>query len=267
MSIEVMNAVWRHSKSAGRQKLVLLAIADHQGEMGAWPSIATLARMVNASERSVQRDIQNLVAFGELAIEEQAAPTRSQYKTNRYWVTLSGVTDFESGVTNRAVRGDTVVTLNLKEPLLETEHAQNEFEQAFSTFWESYPRKVGKGAARKAFRVAYDGFGEEVLQGAKRLSADRNLPPQEFIPYPATWLNREGWNDEPYPEREKTAEEKQAEAQAIVERRRQADLEHSRRVREEAEEARRRAEANPPSYCEHGRIKVLCRQCPSPKLN
>jgi predicted DNA-binding transcriptional regulator YafY len=41
--------------------MVLLAIADHQGETGAYPSVARLAAMVNASERSVQRDIQYLV--------------------------------------------------------------------------------------------------------------------------------------------------------------------------------------------------------------
>ncbi len=46
-----MNAVWRESKSDGRARLVLLAIADHQGEIGAWPSIRRLAQMVNSSER------------------------------------------------------------------------------------------------------------------------------------------------------------------------------------------------------------------------
>ena len=102
MSIQTMSAVWNHSRSEGRARLVLLAIADHQGEIGAWPSIATLAKMVNASERSVQRDIQELQAIGELKVEVQSAPTRGQYKSNLYWVTLPGVTDSNlpsSGVT------------------------------------------------------------------------------------------------------------------------------------------------------------------------
>jgi hypothetical protein len=79
MSIEIMNAVWRESKSDGRARLVLLAIADHQGEIGAWPSIKRLAMMVNASERSVQRDIQYLQKIGELRVEFQNAPTAGQY--------------------------------------------------------------------------------------------------------------------------------------------------------------------------------------------
>jgi len=66
MSIEISNAVWRTSQSVGRARLVLLAIADHQGEIGAWPSIETLAKMVNASERSVQRDIAAPLAVADL---------------------------------------------------------------------------------------------------------------------------------------------------------------------------------------------------------
>ena len=74
MSIEAMNSVWKNSKSSGRARLTLLAIADHLGEQGAWPSIATLSRMVNASERSVKRDIQELTELGELRVELQNAP-------------------------------------------------------------------------------------------------------------------------------------------------------------------------------------------------
>jgi hypothetical protein len=100
MSIQVMNAVWEHSQSSGRARVVLLAIADHQGEIGAWPSIATLAKRANASERSVQRDIQELIELGELKVDLRDAPTRGQYKANRYWVTLPGVIDSHSEVTD-----------------------------------------------------------------------------------------------------------------------------------------------------------------------
>lgn len=92
MAIEVMNAVWRHSKATGRTKLVLLAIADHQGEQGAWPSLATLAKMAGASERSVQRDIEELEKLGELKVTRYGSPTKSRNKTNLYFVTLDDVT-------------------------------------------------------------------------------------------------------------------------------------------------------------------------------
>jgi len=92
MAIEVMNAVWRHSKATGRTKLVLLAIADHQGEQGAWPSLATLAKMAGASERSVQRDIEELEKLGELKVTRYGSPTKSRNKTNLYFVILDDVT-------------------------------------------------------------------------------------------------------------------------------------------------------------------------------
>jgi hypothetical protein len=106
MSIEVMSLVLNHSKATGRAKLVLLGIANHQGDQGAWPSIATLARYANASERSVKRDIQDLVELGELLVQVNAAPVDAQYKPNLYWVTISGVTDSASGVTGQVIRGD-----------------------------------------------------------------------------------------------------------------------------------------------------------------
>ena len=60
MTIKIMNEVWTSSKSEGRARLVLLAIADQQGELGAWPSIATLAKKANASQRSIKRDLAEL---------------------------------------------------------------------------------------------------------------------------------------------------------------------------------------------------------------
>jgi len=105
MAIEVMNAVWKHSKATGRTKLVLLAIADHQGEQGAWPSLATLARMAGASERSVMRDIEELKEIGELEVKQYGSPTKGRNKTNLYFVKLHDVTISQvvsDDVTNQA---------------------------------------------------------------------------------------------------------------------------------------------------------------------
>jgi len=159
MSIEVSNAVWRHSKATGRTKLILLAIADHQGEQGAWPSISTLAKMTNSSERSIKRDIQDLQAMGELKVEVQKAPMSGKYKTNLYWVTLPdidynlGVTDrhpSDLGVTDEVSRGDKsgnlgvthVGTQNLNRNLKETEGKNNSYKpskQLVNELSEKYP--------------------------------------------------------------------------------------------------------------------------------
>lgn len=100
MSVEAMNLVLNYSKATGRAKLVLLGIANHFGDNGAWPSIETLARYANASERSVKRDIQELIELGELDVEVNASPMGGQYKTNLYWIKI------QSGVTAQVSRGD-----------------------------------------------------------------------------------------------------------------------------------------------------------------
>jgi hypothetical protein len=64
----------------------------------------------------------------------------------------------------------------------------------FKEFWEVFPRKIGKGAARKAFRNALNrASGEEIVAGAKRYRP-KDL---EFCKHPATWLNADCWLDEP----------------------------------------------------------------------
>jgi hypothetical protein len=207
MSIEIMNAVWRHSKADGRARLVLLAIADHQGEIGAWPSLATLAKMVNASERSVQRDIDYLQNIGELEVHYQQAPTRTHYKSNLYFVKLPGVTELPTGVTNtdRGVTNTaTGVTAggvqSLKEPLLEP--LDNSLvSEMFSDFWNEYPRKSDKRAATKAFKSALNRAKfEDILAGVIRYANDPNLPEQRYIKHPATWLNADAWENGPLPD-------------------------------------------------------------------
>jgi biotin operon repressor len=74
----------------------------------------------------------------------------------------------------------------------------------FNSFWENYPKKVDKGAAVRAFRKALKQFDPiDIIEGAKRFSADPNLPEKRFIKNPATWLNAEAWNNPPLPERRK----------------------------------------------------------------
>src|SRR5690349_1148756 len=55
-----------HSRARGTAKLVLLGIANHDGDGGAWPSVATLARYANVSHRNVQKAVEQLEALREV---------------------------------------------------------------------------------------------------------------------------------------------------------------------------------------------------------
>lgn len=76
------------------------------------------------------------------------------------------------------------------------------YPDSFEKFWKTYPRRVGKRAAFKAWERAIKRDGEEViLLGAHLLAKDPNLPQEQFIPHPSTWLGRDGWLDDPLPGR------------------------------------------------------------------
>jgi hypothetical protein len=197
MSIEAVSLVLNQSRATGRAKLVLLGIANHLGDQGAWPSISTLARYANASERSVKRDIQELVQLGELKVELQNAPTRQQYKTNLYWITIgSGVTDSATGVTDWVSRGDSSgksgvtpvgtqnINITIKEPSLKSDL------ESFETFWNLYPKKIAKADAVKAWKQVLKKKTADEMIALTKAYSESKLPDMTYIPYPASWLNK-----------------------------------------------------------------------------
>lgn len=70
----------------------------------------------------------------------------------------------------------------------------------FDRFWEAYPRKAGKGAARTAYDRAFRKIVAGEPAGVLMAALERAKPTwrdAQFIPHPATWLNQERWEDEP----------------------------------------------------------------------
>ncbi len=91
MSIEHMAVVLHHSKARGTAKLVLLGIANHEGDGGAWPSVATLARYAGVDERNVRKAIRTLEGLGELRTALQAGGlpgAEDSQRPNRYSVAV-----------------------------------------------------------------------------------------------------------------------------------------------------------------------------------
>ena len=61
-------------------------------------------------------------------------------------------------------------------------------------FWAAYPKKVGRGAALKAYDRAVKKIPHEDLMGALKNHKFSTDP--QYIPNPSTWLNQERWLDE-----------------------------------------------------------------------
>lgn len=71
-------------------------------------------------------------------------------------------------------------------------------EETFERFWSAYPRRVGKGAARKSFtRAVVAGRDpEELIERAARFARRAGLDDPRFVVHPATWLNQERFDDD-----------------------------------------------------------------------
>jgi len=70
----------------------------------------------------------------------------------------------------------------------------------FDAFWAQYPKKRSKGVAQKSWNRHKLGNGsfDAVMEGLQRAKAcdDWRKDGGKFIPYPVTWLNARGWEDE-----------------------------------------------------------------------
>ncbi len=72
--------------------------------------------------------------------------------------------------------------------------------QSFDQFWQAYPKKIGKGAARKAWGKIRPGKAliEKILAAvdAAKRSDQWQRDGGQYIPNPVTWLNQGRWDDD-----------------------------------------------------------------------
>jgi hypothetical protein len=67
----------------------------------------------------------------------------------------------------------------------------------FDDWYQSYPRKEGRGHALKAYRLALKKVDAATLLSGAKTAAERfQGTERRFIPLPATWLNGERWADQ-----------------------------------------------------------------------
>ncbi len=85
------------------------------------------------------------------------------------------------------------------------EDSQNVTLTQSAQFYAAYPKKVAKLEVDKAYAKALkSATHEEIMAGLERYK--RNLPAErQFIPHPATWLNKGRWHDEAAPAKRLTS--------------------------------------------------------------
>jgi DNA-binding transcriptional ArsR family regulator len=193
-------------------KIVLYWIADHHnGETGkCFPSINRLASLCEMSRRSVEGHLETLETLGLIKRIPQYREGGGK-TTNAYLLELTGTSENNSDAQNlrmvcaKSAQGDTqnlrmnnLVSNNLGNITNNTSSKDDgQLEYFFEELWSWYPRKVGKGQAKKALKgalkkVTFDDIYHPLIEYVETLEEKD----KQFIPHLATWLNGERWADE-----------------------------------------------------------------------
>lgn len=108
MSVESFAIALNHSRAEGRTHLVLIGIANHDGDGGSWPSVAKLARYSKQTPRGVQKALAKLEELGEIRRHVQAGGDHrieAHRRPNRYDFLLTCPADCDR-TTNHNTRRD-----------------------------------------------------------------------------------------------------------------------------------------------------------------
>jgi hypothetical protein len=241
-------ALLRDEVISVRAKTLYAILDDYSDADGkAFPSRSTLAKPLGCSTDSVDRAVAELEAAGWLSREVRRKEDRS-FRATLYTINWEpvGVAAPVRVPSRTGAEGVAAPMPTEEEPPEEEPQKEQLFPTADAagasgrraravvdkvcdaifdeSFWPSYPRKQGKADARKAFsravrrtmKASPADAALAIVQASKRMANDPNLPPKDFIPYPATWLNRDGWEDEPYPPRSGGAPPARAEGEAYT---------------------------------------------------
>jgi DNA-binding transcriptional regulator YhcF (GntR family) len=188
-------------------KVILIALSTYCNAKGhCFPSQQTLANDTLLNVRTVVRAIHWLEDNGYLRV------TRQHNKPNFY-----AMTSMEEDMTNENIKKNVPRHDNLSPEVVSnitkldiassskantTSHdklAHPNDTPVFQVFWQSYPRRIGKGAARTAFKKALKfSTADEIIQGATAYAAhcEEMGTEKQYIPHPSTWLNGERWEDD-----------------------------------------------------------------------
>jgi len=204
---QIPNSWARDSRIGFRAKGILVLLMSHSD--GWMTSLEEMAKQSNDGITAIRSAVEQLENCGYL-IRTKVRDDFGRYR-NAEWIlndpfespSLENPTVDKPQVDKPTVENQTLKNTNIKENQLEEYKQNNKFiELAFSQFWEIYPRKEGKGAARSAYLKAlkkYPNSAKQINDGARRYAHNPAIPEKKFIPHPSTWLNQERWLDEDLP--------------------------------------------------------------------
>jgi hypothetical protein len=188
------------------------ALAVHADKFGwCWPSQHTLAKIVGKSQSWVNNTLYQLDELR--VIERTVTPTGTKYRLPISCSLYHGEvinfsdnpyqpadTSYQPADINNTINN----TNNINPPIVPPrgtsvrpiQDGWGKVADEFERVWEDYPRKVGRGAAVKAFERAVRKVDKMTFtEGYVRSLIVWEKSDLQFVPHLATWLNQERWAD------------------------------------------------------------------------
>lgn len=182
-------------------KIVLLALAKYSNAAGScFPSQQRLAEDTCMSDRSIRNAVKWLAIHGYIEVQVR------KNRPNVYTITSMKEDDMsveEKFSSEVDISNITRLDISKKDTQVITTSAEKSSHPNdtphFLAFWSVYPRKIGKGAARTAFKKATQhASANQIIDAAKAFAifCHEQKTEKRFIPHASTWLNQERWEDD-----------------------------------------------------------------------
>ena len=149
-------------------------------------SISSLARFNKTGIDTIKSAVKELELLGYLNRSEKQEHNEDGTFADYVWTTAD---PFQNPDTVKPASGkqDTKNTITKEEQPIKNKQENISFDK----FWELYPKKVAKADALKAWNKAIKTKTAERLLELTKAYAEGKLPEDKYIPYPASWLNKE----------------------------------------------------------------------------
>lgn len=227
MSYHVVSLVETRRLGSPARKAVMMYCAHRANDDGTsvWSSKATIAAACEITRRTVITVMQDFVTEGLIRPSGRRACRGGS--TIEYDIDLGAIRRLPEVQTGNAFTGEVSSPVNSvhtgselsSPPVVNSVHPSSELSspkpsfkhpmklplndqgacaREFAALWSAYPRKVGKGAAEKAWAKARCLAPAAVIAAglAAFCEATRGTETR-FVPHLATWLNQRRWEDDP----------------------------------------------------------------------
>lgn len=148
------------------------------------------SKLYNLSERAISRLICSLKDKNYIKVEIDNSESNKKHRQ----ICLGGIDKNDNNTLDKNVQYNNTSSIN------NTSITKENIKERFDKFWNAYPKKKSKGVVEKWFtkNKPSEELVNEMIDKINLLKTTEQWKKNngQYIPYPSTWLNAKGWEDE-----------------------------------------------------------------------